>query len=369
MKKMLFITVFPPNRKTAGQNYSKELLTTLVNHFEVDLISFSYLNHKIDINHKINVIKIYNSSKLSKLIGWLQIPIVHPIFASRFRIDILLYLLKNEKKYNSIYFDFSQVFIYSFFLKNKNKIMMCHDVIFQKMKRTKWFIFNPFNLLLYITEKKLLEKADVILTFSEKDQGLLKKFYNLKASVVNFYIDEKIKQLRYDEIIIEHKFCFFGAWNRIENLEGLTWFMENVFPFLNQNIKFEIIGPGLHNTFLNKYKIAHRVKYVGFIENPYLNIAQSLALIAPIFQGAGVKVKVIESLATGTTILGTEIAFEGINDLGDGSMLLCNTSNDYIKKINSYPLNIVLSKIKTKSLFERSYSTANFSEIIKEINL
>jgi hypothetical protein len=51
MNRILFITAFPPNRKTAGQNYSKELLNSLKDTFDIDLISFSYPNHDIEIDN------------------------------------------------------------------------------------------------------------------------------------------------------------------------------------------------------------------------------------------------------------------------------------------------------------------------------
>ena len=66
MKKILFITAFPPNRKTAGQNYSRELLNSLVNKFTIDLISFTYPNHDIEIKKEIRILKIYSTSKISK---------------------------------------------------------------------------------------------------------------------------------------------------------------------------------------------------------------------------------------------------------------------------------------------------------------
>lgn len=361
---MLFITAFPPNRKTAGQNYSKELLSSLMDRFEIDLISFSYPSHTIEVNNKINILKIYNVSKISKLIGWLQIPFVHPFFAFRFRIDLLIYLLRNAKNYNFIYFDFSQVFVYSLFIKHSYKIMMSHDVIYQKMKRSKWFKFNPVNWLLYVTEKKILRTAEMILTFSKKDKSLLKDLYGLDSNVVSFFIDEKIKKLKYGEVLFERKFVFFGAWNRSENLEGLLWFMDTVFPFIDLNTKFEIIGPGLDNKFVQKYKTNDRIKYLGFVDDPYVNIATSLALVAPIFHGAGVKVKVIESLATGTSVVGSSIAFEGIDDLGDDSMILCNSAEDYIKAINSFPIDVYKKKLVTKSLFEESYCYNKFEEIL-----
>lgn len=364
MKKMLFITAFPPNRRTAGQNYSKELLSSLENNFEIDLISFSYPNHNIEVSSKINILKHYNVSKFSKLLSCFKIPLIHPFFATRFRYDLLVYILKNKGSYNLIYFDFSQVFLYSLFLKNPFKIMMSHDVIYQKMKRNKWFKLNPFNWLLYSTEKKILRTGDLILTFSKKDKLLLTDLYDIRSDVVSFFIDEKIKQLKYDALLFERKFCFFGAWNRPENKEGLIWFMNNVLPFVDATIKFEIIGPGLDDIVMQKYK-DYNIEYVGFIENPYIKIAESLALIAPVFKGAGVKVKVIESLATGTTVIGTNVAFEGIDDLGDGSMILCSAADDYIKAINEFSLDVRNKKIRTKSLFNIAYNNVNFYDLIK----
>jgi hypothetical protein len=367
MNRILFITAFPPNRKTAGQNYSKELLYSLKDTFDIDLISFSYPNHDIEIDKRINILKYYRVSKISKLLGWLQLPFIYPFFTFRFRLDLLFYLIKNAKKYNVVYFDFSQVFIYSLFLRKSYKVMMSHDVIFQKMKRSKWFILNPFNLLLYNTEKAILKTANLILVFSKKDQNLFKELYGLKSNVVSFFISDKIKELHYDKINLERKFCFFGAWNRPENLQGLLWFMENIYLYTDENIKFEIIGPGLNESFLEKYNTTNRIRYLGFIDNPYIAIAESIALIAPIFQGAGVKVKVIESLATGTSVLGTEIAFEGIDNLGDNSMILCTTVQDFIENINLVPIDLYKTKLRTKELFEKTYRSNKFEEILEGI--
>jgi len=359
MKRILFITAFPPNRMTAGQNYSKVLLSTFAQNHEVDLISFSYPAHVIEVDPKVKLIREYKTSAVSKILSWMKIPFVHPFFAFRFRIGLLIYLLENVKKYDCIYFDFSQVFVYSLFVKHPFKMMMSHDVIFQKMRRGKWFRINPINLLLFISEKKILKTAHTILTFSKKDKLLVQNLYGLDSNVVRFFIDDRIKDLVYTEVNFERKFCFFGAWNRPENLEGLIWFVEKVLPFIDKSIQFEIIGPGLSSGFVEVYAIQDRVKYLGFVDNPYKKLAESLALIAPLFQGAGVKVKVIESLATGTSVLGTAVAFEGIDDLGDGSMVLCNSVNDYIESIHSFPIEVGARKSQTKFLFNSSYSSGD----------
>lgn len=366
MKKILFITAFPPNRKTAGQNFTKELLSNLTDSFKVDLIYFSYPNHFLEINNDINIIKQYKANAFTKLISWLKAPFFHPFFVIRFKIRIMFFLLKNTKKYDVIYFDFSQVFIFSFFCKKSFKVFMCHDVIFQKLERKKNIFFKPINSLLFATEKTMLKNADLILSFSKKDQKLIYDLYGINSTIVNFFIDEKIKNIDYKNININQKFVFYGAWNRMENLKGLEWFLVNVFPFINSNIKFDIIGPGLDENILKEHQSNGRIIYHGFVDNPYIIIAESLALIAPVFQGAGVKVKVIESLATGTSIIGSMVAFEGVDDLGDDSMIYCKLDKDYIKIINEFPQDIKAKKIETKLRFELNYSEINFCNLLAD---
>lgn len=367
MNKILFITSFPPNRLTAGQNYSRELLDSLSEQYDVDLVFFSYEDHEIDINSKINIVKRINVSNISKIYSWLHLPFFHPFFVVRFRLSLLLFLMKEKSKYKFLYFDFSQVFIYSLFIKKTFKIFMCHDIIYQKIKRSTFFYLNPFNLLLFISEKKLLKSANLIFTFSEKDTFLIKDKYKLNSKVVSFFINDKINNINYDKINLEKKFCFFGAWNRNENMEGIVWFFEKVFPSINEEVKFEIIGPSLENSFLDKIQFNDRIKYLGFLDDPYSKIAESEALIAPIFQGAGVKVKVVESLAIGTPIIGTPIAFEGISNLGHNSMLLCTSAKEFINAINTFEALSRNDKSRIKLLFTNSYKTNKVEEILKNI--
>jgi len=367
MNRILFITAFPPNKLTAGQNYSKELLGLLSEDYRIDLIFFSYQNHEIDVNLKINVLKKFNVSTASKIYSWGHFPFFHPFFLLRFRFRLLLFLIKNAKNYKFLYFDFSQIFIYSFFIKKSFKIMMCHDVIYQKLKRKRFFYFNPFNSLLFFTEKYILKSADLLLTFSKKDQQLLKNNYKLDSSIINFFINDKIKFIDYNKVDLSLKFCFFGAWNRPENMDGLIWFTENVLPHLNDKFKFEIIGPSINKEFLDKIKDKKNIQYLGFLEDPYLKIAECQALIAPIFQGAGVKVKVIEALATGTPVIGTEVAFEGIDNIYEGSLSLCYDAKDFIRAINTFKTISIDVKQKIKKSFEVSYKKNKLKDLLSNI--
>jgi glycosyltransferase involved in cell wall biosynthesis len=206
------------------------------------------------------------------------------------------------------------------------------------------------------------QKKSTIFTFSTKDSNLLEQVYKVHSFTTNFFLDisENISiQNIYNRIV------FFGSWKRLDNLEGLLWFIDTIYSSLN-NIEVIIIGGNLEQAIIKKISTMKNCKYVGFISNPYEIIAESKLLVAPIFHGAGVKVKVIETLATGTAVVGTEVAFEGISEKYSNFMLHAENSDDFINIINTYTVSI--EKKKTfREFFYKNYGNYAISEYIRTL--
>ena len=143
-----------------------------------------------------------------------------------------------------------------------------------------------------------------------------------------------------EQVQIEDYYVMYGAWNRKENQESIEWILDNI---RKESIRIKIIGGGLSEVLKNKIKNHTNIEYIGFVDNPYFEIAKSKGLLAPLFNGAGVKVKTIESLALGTPVIGTDITFEGIDNITfDGRSAFINISNtpfkqaiDQLNRINS----------------------------------
>lgn len=340
MKKILYITAFPPNQQSAGQNYSRQFLNELSKCCEVDLIYFQYRDHEISLDPDVHVVESFKLSTVRKCFNIMKLPFFHPFFTARFEFSLLLYINKNKSKYDIIYFDFSQVFIYSLFIKHPGKVLMSHDVIYQKYLRNDGFVNRIMRPLLECTERALYKSAYKIFCFSKKDRQLINTRYGFDAVTVPFYLDEKIRTLSYETTDLSDYFLFYGAWNRKENSDGLYWFLKNVYPFV-ESVRLKIIGPALPEEIMDIVIHEENIEYCGFVDDPYKYLMYSKALIAPIFKGAGVKVKVIETLATGTPVIGTDIAFEGIDDVGDECMpafYLANTAKAFIVALNSFPV-------------------------------
>ncbi|TDT67879.1 glycosyltransferase involved in cell wall biosynthesis [Hypnocyclicus thermotrophus] len=361
MKKILLVTAFPPNNKTAGQNYTKNLIKELSKENIIDIVSFSYKKHDFfDFNNKnVSYKKIIKNNIFTKIMGSFKFLLLFPFFTSRFSFRVLIYILKNLNEYDYIYLDFSQVFIYGLFIKNKIKFLMAHDIIIQKYKRKSKNFFLKYWVK-YSENLVLKAKDSNILCFSNKDLNLLNLEYNLSGNKVDFFIEKEIQNQEIKEV--EDYFCFYGAWGRKENLESLKWFEENIRYKLDFNIK--IIGGGLKEDYKKILK-DKGFEILGFVDNPYEILNKSKGLIAPLFNGAGVKVKVIEALACGTPVIGTEVALEGI-ELQNKFINKINSFEDIKKAIENLKFLKVEDKKELKIFFNRNYGKNKFIDLIKE---
>lgn len=354
------ITAFPPCSRTAGQNYTKRVIEELVrSDYDVSLISFEYPGHAMEVPDTVHILKVCRPNMLNciKHITY------HPFFTKRYDSKLVRYIQKISNMYDLVYFDFSQVMIYSIFLKHPLKLFMCHDIIYQRYSRRK----IPFNVyLIKKTESRILNHGDRIFTFSKKDCKLLEKNYNVNSQPVNFYLKTD-KSFKYDGVETKaNLFCFYGAWNRKENIESLIWFINKVSKRIVPKIKYIVIGGGMDEK--NKLKIESdkRFKVIGYVDNPLNEIAKCQALIAPLKKGAGVKVKVVDTLTTGTPVIGTDVAFEGIGDNSNITLFKHATKiEDYINILNGWQF--VDKKVKELAA-EEFYNRYNANHIVEIIN-
>lgn len=179
--KILFITAFPPCQKTAGQDYTRRLILDLLEKgHEVSLIYAEYPAHTVELPLSVKIL----NTILPSFKNCIKRPLFHPFFTKRFDEDVLNFIQSIAADFDMLYFDFSQVHLYSLFLEHPNKVFMCHDIIAQKFSRKGWLQLPWIKR----SEGKLLCTADKIITFSEKDCDFIQKTYGLQSSHVNFYL-------------------------------------------------------------------------------------------------------------------------------------------------------------------------------------
>lgn len=354
-EKILYITAYVPHKAAAGEKNTMLMLNDLSEKYDIDLIYFKY---NFDAPYKpkrqnINVIEIFRNSKLLKIWGITNFPFIHPVFSIRFSWFKLLKIKKHIKsnQYKVIILNHSNVFYYGKFMPNNTpKLLLAHDVIIQRAQRSSNWIMQ--KICHYSENMCFRLKNSHIFSFSQKDVDIINKEYSLQAKVCLDYIDPDIinKQTK----CIQNYFMMFGDWTRKENYEGAVWFIEKVSPLLKKETYIKIVGRKFPtDKIYNTNPLVH-YEVMGFIDDPYKLLSESKALLSPLFHGAGIKVKVVESLACGTPVIGSDIAFEGISDIYSQFMIKADTPEEYANVINNLSITIEERK-KYKQMFLENY--------------
>lgn len=133
-----------------------------------------------------------------------------------------------------------------------------------------------------------------------------------------------------------------GAMDWIPNQEGLTWFIDNVWiKFTKQypELKFYLAGRNAPESFVNYLK-QNNVEFLGEIENAGQFMNDNSIMIVPLLSGSGMRIKIVEGMALGKTIITTSIGTEGIDTTHGENILVSNTPEEFLKNL----LNIVEDK-------------------------
>lgn len=364
MKHILFLTPYVPSSRAGGENFTRLLLEKSSVNNKIDLIYYRYADDPVYKcpNGNVRVIKEIINSTVVKLKHALMYPTMHPIFTIRFDRALLAYVkqLISENKYDLLYLDHSQMFLYGKYFPEVKKLLMAHDVMAQRFSRAGNWLSKK---LILGGEGELMRMPNsTIFTFSEKDNRIVKEAYGLDALATNFFLDQMVVDAVPSRI--DKRIVFMGKWKRPDNFDGLKWFFDNVYNKISKDLTISIVGKWLPEQFEARLKKLNNVEYLGFVENPYDMIANSMATISPLFSGAGVKVKVVESLACGTPVIGNDIAFEGIADTYRKFMLHADTPEEYAKLIQEMAISIE-SRQLYKRMFMENYvkqSIVNFVE-------
>lgn len=115
-------------------------------------------------------------------------------------------------------------------------------------------------------------------------------------------------------ITLEYPSVFFlGALDWPPNQEGIIWFLDEVWPILHSRypeLRFYVAGRRMPQSLYKRQQLG--VTFLGEIEDAYAFMKEKAIMVAPLFSGSGIRVKIIEGLGMGNAIVATSIAAEGL---------------------------------------------------------
>ena len=236
---------------------------------------------------------------------------------------------------------------------------------FRSMRKWWWPI-------IYASEWISYRLADGLFFISPADIDPAKKNFRLKISAcfalpfgTDKLQDVQGQMSESDAANPERLILFYGPLSYQPNLEALNTILKHIEPeirTLARNIRYKLIicGGGLPQG----YSLGDSpfVSYLGYVDDIESLVRSSHVMINPVTKGGGVKTKVIESIAWGTSVVSSRSGALGIDVESCGEKLIVVDDNDYKGYAQEIVRLMQAPKSTTSSLFYKNYYWGNIAD-------
>lgn len=381
--------VYPPNN--GGKQAIYQRLMKISEKNEVAIFMINSEDEKIssdidNIKSNINYYKIYSAVNPPKkkcgkiklviqLIKWLYS--MKPRMASK----IISKKIRNNITKNIISFGASVVFLETPFIaeaidfnllkKNKIKIILVmHNIeteFFKAANNWPKFLQSIEEKRIEKYENKIMNLCDYVFCLSPKDACYAKSIVNAnKVKYTPVYLTCPKKQW---QIQNKNKYIIFcGSLAFKPNLQGIEWFLENVFKEyikIYPNVILKITGK-VSEVIKQKLSLYKNVEFTGYLSSNNLEnmIIYSSFSVVPIIDGGGVKMKLLESLSYGVPTITTEHGYNGVGfnekNIEKMPFLVSRNKKDFLKYMimltEKQDLKNTISK-NAREFFKKEYSS------------
>lgn len=221
--------------------------------------------------------------------------------------------------------------------------MRSHNVEFEIWERisanTK---FLPKKWYLQHLTKKLknfelthLNDYDYLVAVTDRDLQKFKKLgykNGAMASPIGLQVDRYVE----NTTLLQGKdISFIGSMDWLPNIEGLEWFLKEVWPTFSKShpeVKFHIAGRNTPKWIANLN--LDNVVIHGEVPDAVEFIQKYPITVVPLFSGSGMRVKILEGLALGRVVVSTTVGKEGIEAQHGEQIFVADTAMEFVSILN-----------------------------------
>jgi len=120
-----------------------------------------------------------------------------------------------------------------------------------------------------------------------------------------------------------------------------------------------------HNIDLSGFAQVPNLRFTGFVDDIRTVVAGSGIAIAPLRQGGGTRLKILEAMALGTPVVSTSKGVEGLQVVHGEHALIADTAREFADAIvrlrSDADLRVNIAR-RARALVEQSYGWANIGQ-------
>ncbi len=269
--------------------------------------------------------------------------------------------------------------------KNSNaKISMrSHNVEYEIWER---IVSNnplaPKNIYLHLQVERLkkyeletLNDVDFLVTVTQRDLDTYRKSgytgpgLSSPTSMDSTVFNHEILPL--DDL----SFCFIGSLDWMPNLEGLEWFLKDVWADLVKKYPMAKIHIAGRNTPDKIRALANKnIIIEGEVDDAIAFVSRHKVLVVPILSGSGIRVKILEGMALERVVVTTHIGAEGIDAVNQRDLIFADTAKEFFEALDAilndkYDLDEIGSNARVfiKKHFDREKNARNLYDAYQEM--
>lgn len=179
-------------------------------------------------------------------------------------------------------------------------------------------------------ERSSLNLCDAMLPITARDGEMLRTMgCTLPMHVLPTGIDSSLLHPDHSRLNFPSVF-HIGALDWAPNQEGLDWFFQNVWPLvLERHPHLEFYLAGRNAPVRIREAQRPNVRFLGEVSDAYEFIRSGAVMVVPLLAGSGMRIKIIEGMALGKSIVTTSIGTEGIATVSGENILVADRPEDF----------------------------------------
>lgn len=389
MKKILFLTPqYPFPLDNGGKKGCFNGLEILDGLFDVDVLSFIedqkyYIKNKNYGFKTINFIKpikhdIHIRKKPLKLLLSIvrdlltKTPYIVTKYKRKEMFKLIDKIFKNGNFYKYIFIDYMNMSLYLKYIVKKYNgnfdyiIFKDHNIEYELVRQEynsskgikKIFLCREWKLT-RMYEMQLVRSSNICFSVCEENTKWLKTINNFSYTMLPVYRNSTIRLKKNTGKTI----AYFGNLSWKANFEGLLWFIEKVFPIIlshDSKVKLVVAGSGLKTDMFSKYN--ENIIYLGYVDDPKTIYDMATVMIVPLFEGSGIRIKILDAFNNGVPVVSTLVGCGSINAKNNKEIIIANNeeefSNAVLLLINDNKFNYYIAK-NAKNLIINDFSIEN----------